>query len=185
MSSETLQIALKHAVDDLGFDVLKSPNLVNILADYHALDVHDPVLKEKKGVIKSLVAENYYDKISEWRNKADTYWESKDSDWLNRFCNKTSLKRTVVEPIADSMKIVAGLKQSICNQEDIEEEQNKKVDSDKRISEKTIDRKKAMNQEEKAVFSVIIIVCVIFIGVLISLIGLLAVLGIFLRNYPF
>lgn len=107
-----LHIALKKAVDDLGMDILKSPMLLNVLTDYHAFDVHDPVLKEKKVVIKSLVAENYYDMISEWQKKNDAHWESKDSDWLNRFCKKTSLKRTVVGPIADAMKIAIGLKEA-------------------------------------------------------------------------
>lgn len=108
----SLHVALKKAVDDLGMDILKSPMLVNILTDYRAFDVHDPMLKEKKLVIKSLVAENYYDKISEWRKKADTCWESKDSDWLNEFCKKTGLKRTVVGPIADAIKIAIGLKEA-------------------------------------------------------------------------
>lgn len=49
MTTIPLHIALKKAVDDLGMDILKSPMLVNILTDYRAFDVHDPMLKELVG----------------------------------------------------------------------------------------------------------------------------------------
>ena len=42
----SLNIALKKAVDDFGTDILKSPMLVNILTDYHVLDVHSYTSKE-------------------------------------------------------------------------------------------------------------------------------------------
>jgi hypothetical protein len=40
-----LNIALKKAVDDFGMCIMKSPLLVNILTDYHVLDVHNPHAK--------------------------------------------------------------------------------------------------------------------------------------------
>lgn len=48
MTTTPLHIALKKAVDDLGMNILKSPMLVNILTDYHAFDVHDPLLKDNR-----------------------------------------------------------------------------------------------------------------------------------------
>jgi len=51
MTTTLLHIALKKAVDDLGMDILKSPMLVNILTDYHAFDVHDPMIKDNRVAI--------------------------------------------------------------------------------------------------------------------------------------
>jgi hypothetical protein len=51
MTTTPLHIALKKAVDDLGMDILKSPMLVNILTDYHAFDVHDPMIKDNRVAI--------------------------------------------------------------------------------------------------------------------------------------
>ena len=48
MTSKSLHIALKKAVDDLGTDILKSPMLVNVWTDYHTFDVHDHMLKGKR-----------------------------------------------------------------------------------------------------------------------------------------
>ena len=63
MLTSDISTAIKSAVKDLGNDILKSPTIVSILSDYHAFNVHDPLLAEKKSAITILAASKYVDKM--------------------------------------------------------------------------------------------------------------------------
>ena len=101
--------ALQKAIGDLGIDVLKSAALVGVLADYHAFEVHDPLLAEKKAVISVLASSCYVDKLEEWKSCEDTRWQSEDLAWIEDFCRKNGLKRVVVGLITDAMKEALGM----------------------------------------------------------------------------
>jgi len=45
--------AIGNVVKDLGSDILKSATLVGVLSDYHAFNIHDPLLSEKKSAISA------------------------------------------------------------------------------------------------------------------------------------
>lgn len=100
MSPKTLQIALKHAVDDLGVDVLKSPNLVNILADYHAFDVHDRDLQKRKRIIAEFVEKRFPDNLLRWKRYRLTY-KDKCVGWINENFNEYMLDATTATLVKD------------------------------------------------------------------------------------
>lgn len=111
MSPKTLQIALKHAVDDLGVDVLKSPNLVNILADYHAFDVHDRDLQKRKRIIAEFVEKRFPDNLLRWKRYRLTY-KDKCVGWVNENFNEDLLDTptaTIVKDVACAFLFSLGL----------------------------------------------------------------------------
>ena len=67
MHVSDISSAIVNAVKDLGSIILKSPTLVSILSDYHAFNVHDPLLAEKKVAISTLAASSYVDKLLKWK----------------------------------------------------------------------------------------------------------------------
>lgn len=109
MITTSIYIALKKAIDDLGVDILKSPTLVSVLSDYHAFDVHDPLLVEKKTVITALVSNGYMNKLTKWQKQSDSLWQAEDAQWIEQLCKKQGLKRNIVGMIADVMKEAVGL----------------------------------------------------------------------------
>lgn len=109
MLTSDINTAIKSAVKDLGNDILKSPTIVSILSDYHAFNVHDPLLAEKKSAIATLAASNYVDKILNWHNQSNNLWQTEDTQWIEQLCKKQGLKRNVVGMMADAMKEAIGL----------------------------------------------------------------------------
>lgn len=112
MLTSDINTALTRVVKDLKSDILKSPTLVSILSDYHAFDIHDPLLAEKKTAITILAANKYVDKILNWHNQSNNLWQAEDTQWIEQLCKKQGLKRNVVGMMADAMKEAIGLEVS-------------------------------------------------------------------------
>ena len=112
MLTSDISTAIKNAVKDLGNDILKSPTIVSILSDYHAFNVHDPLLAEKKSAITILAASKYVDIILNWQNQSNSIWQAEDTQWIEQLCKKQGLKRNVVGMMADAMKEAIGLEVS-------------------------------------------------------------------------
>ncbi len=110
MVTNNINIIIQKIVTDLGIDTLKSVSIVSILADYHAFDVHDPLLSEKKEAVAVLASNCYVDKLVAWKQLPDESWRSEDNRWLEELCKKTGYKRNVVCMMADAMKQAVGLK---------------------------------------------------------------------------
>lgn len=100
MSSTPLHIALKKTVEDLGTDVLKSPMLVNVLADYHAFDVHDRDLQKRKRIIAEFVEKRFPDNLLRWKSYRLTY-KDKCVGWINENFNKYMLDATTATLVKD------------------------------------------------------------------------------------
>lgn len=109
MLTNDIHIAIKQVVEDLKPEILKSPTLVSILSDYHAFNVHDPLLTEKKSAISTLAASGYVDKLLKWKKQSGNLWQAEDTQWVEELCKKHGLKRNIVGIIADAMKEVIGL----------------------------------------------------------------------------
>lgn len=107
--SKELHIALKKAIDDFGTDILKSSKLVSILSDYHAFDIHDPLLTEKKSAILYLAENKYVDKLIDLQKKSDSPWLTEEVLWLEQLCRKYGLQRNTVILVADTIKKSLGL----------------------------------------------------------------------------
>lgn len=112
MLTSDISTAIKSAVKDLGNDILKSPTIVSILSDYHAFNVHDPLLAEKKSAITILAASKYVDIILNWQKQSNSLWQVEDTQWIEQLCKKQGLKRNVVGMMADAMKEAIGLEVS-------------------------------------------------------------------------
>lgn len=112
MLTSDISTAIKSAVKDLGNDILKSPTIVSILSDYHAFNVHDPLLAEKKSAITILAASKYMDRILNWQKQSNSLWQVEDTQWIEQLCKKQGLKRNVVGMMADAMKEAIGLEVS-------------------------------------------------------------------------
>ena len=110
MTTTDLSTVLTQVVKDLDSNILKSPKLVGILADYHAFNVHDPLLADKKEAVVVLASDCYVDKLNEWKHLQGESWRAEDSQWIERLCKKTGYKRNVVCMIADAMKQAVGIK---------------------------------------------------------------------------
>ncbi len=109
MQVSDINTAIVSAAKDLGSDILKSATLVGILSDYHAFNVHDPLLSEKKVAISTLAASGYVDKLLKWKQQSGNLWKSEDAQWVEELCQKQGLKRNIVGMIADAMKEAIGL----------------------------------------------------------------------------
>lgn len=109
MLTNDIHTAIKKVVEELKPEILKSPTLVSILSDYHAFNVHDPLLTEKKSAISTLAASGYVDKLLKWKKQSGNLWQAEDAQWVEELCKKQGLKRNVVGMIADAMKEAIGL----------------------------------------------------------------------------
>ena len=109
MLTNDIHTAIKKVVEELKPDILKSPTLVSILSDYHAFNVHDPLLAEKKVAISTLAASSYVDKLLKWKKQSGILWQAEDAQWVEELCKKQGLKRNLVGIIADAMKEAIGL----------------------------------------------------------------------------
>ena len=109
MLTNDIHTAIKQVVEDLKPEILKSPTLASILSDYHAFNVHDPLLTEKKSAISTLAASGYVDKLLKWKKQSGNLWQAEDTQWVEEFCKKHGLKRNIVGIIADAMKEAIGL----------------------------------------------------------------------------
>ena len=112
MLTNDIHTAIKQVVEDLKPEILKSPTLVSILSDYHAFNVHDPLLTEKKSAISTLAASGYVDKLLKWKKQSGNLWQAEDTQWVEELCKKHGLKRNIVGIIADAMKEAIGLEVS-------------------------------------------------------------------------
>ena len=106
MSSPQFHTAIEKAVADLGIDVLKSPNLVGILSDYNAFEVHDPLLADKKAVIKELVKSGFGDKLIKWKRKKHNWKEEKDIFIVDFKKNNPSFDPKLIESVVASFTMI-------------------------------------------------------------------------------
>ena len=88
MLTNDIHTAIKKVVEELKPDILKSPTLVSILSDYHAFNVHDPLLAEKKVAISTLAASSYVDKLLKWKKQSGNHWQAEDAQWVEELCKK-------------------------------------------------------------------------------------------------
>lgn len=104
-----INAAIGNVVKDLGSDILKSATLVGVLSDYHAFNIHDPLLSEKKSAISALAVSGYVDELLKWKKQSGNLWQSEDAQWIEELCKKQGLKRNIVGIIADAMKSAIGI----------------------------------------------------------------------------
>ena len=110
MSNSLLSYALEKAVNNHGFEILKSPQLANILSDYGAFEAHDIEKAVKKEVISELVADKYGEKLIRWkRKKTKNNWENENKKFIGNFIRKHSFDDTVVGDISKEFISVVGL----------------------------------------------------------------------------
>lgn len=90
--SKELHIALQEAICDLGTDVLKSPQLVNILQDYGAFDVHDNDASKIKHCLTELVGKGHVEEILSWKGLKQEKVEKKAKKLLCQHNNDISVR---------------------------------------------------------------------------------------------
>ena len=110
MTTIEISTALTQVVKDLGLDILKSPQLANILSDYGAFDVHDTEKTIKREIVSELVANKYGEKLVRWRRKKiNKNWENENKKFIEDFIKKHSFGNKIVYEISKDFICVVGL----------------------------------------------------------------------------
>lgn len=107
MDKQSLYSALKQVIDAMGVEVMKNPQLPNILNDFRAYDVHSKESNAEKAAIAELIHSNYGEQLLLWK---DSQVEERDvSRFLDGIASKSNLQRKTLEKVAKLMQAALGL----------------------------------------------------------------------------
>lgn len=109
MNSSLLNSALEKAIKNHGIDVLKSPQLANVLQDYGAFDVHEKISVQKKEIIAALTADKYFDTLLQWKKKRNRHWQEDNAKFVETFSKRHRFDSSFVDNIAEAFIQAIGL----------------------------------------------------------------------------
>ena len=110
MDNSSLYLALKKAIDNHGFEIVKSTQLTNILSDYGAFETHDMQRITKKEIVSALIKEKYGERLIYWkRKKSNNNWEKENKKFIVNFIRKHSFDNSAVDNITKDFIWAFGL----------------------------------------------------------------------------
>lgn len=107
MDKQSLYSALKQVIAVMGVEVMKNPQLPNILSDFRAYDSHSKESNAEKAAIAELIHSNYGGQLLLWK---DSQVEKRDvSQFFDGIASKSELQRKTLEKVAKLMQAALGL----------------------------------------------------------------------------
>lgn len=108
MDNSPIYLAIKKAIDNHGFEILKSTQLANILSDYGAFEIHDKEKAIKKEIVATLVSEKYGERLILWK-KSQNHWKNEQEKFVSGLIKKHKFNENLTRMIADAFTEAIGM----------------------------------------------------------------------------